>query len=123
MQPNDLSAIVKTSQDSVKGVTCMEYESREDFIIKKYQQDEETMVRVFVQWCVNHKIDPLALYTAAYPSQAENQLLKTAMEETEAFEYDIGGDILLEVLQSFGNDDLAFEVAKEMEKLPRSDTE
>lgn len=121
MQLNDLSAIVKTSRDSVKGVIRMEYESREEFIIKKYQQDEETMVRVFVQWCVNHKIDPLALYTAAYPSQAENQLLKTAMEETEAFEYDIGGDVLLEVLQSFGNDDLAFEVANAMEKLPREE--
>ncbi|MBT2581422.1 hypothetical protein [Planococcus sp. ISL-109] len=101
----------------------MEYESREDFIIKKYQQDEETMVRLFVQWCVNHKLDPLAIYMAAYPAQQPNELLKTALEETEAFEHDISGDILLEVLQSFGNDDLAFEVAKEMEKLPRTDTE
>lgn len=99
----------------------MEYESREDFIIKKYQQDEETMVRVFVQWCINNKIDPLALYTAAYPSQPHNELLKTAIEETVAFEYEIDGDIVLEVLQSFGNDDLAFEVASAMEKLPRDE--
>lgn len=96
----------------------MEFESREDFIIKKYQQDEETMVRVFAQWCINHKIDPLALYAAAYPHQPQNELLKDTVEETEPFEFDVGGDVLLEVLQSFGNDDLAFEVAKEMEKLP-----
>lgn len=96
----------------------MEFENRDDFIVKRYQQDEQTMIRLFVKWCLNHQLDPLSLYKRAYPQQSGNPALKNAIEEADADELEISNGTLLEVLQLFGNDDLAFVVAEEIEKLP-----
>ena len=96
----------------------MEFENRDEYIIKKYQQDENTMIRLFVHWCFNHQLDPLALYTRAYPQQPKNEALLLAAEEAKADpeEIEVGTATMLEVLQIFGNDDLAFVVAEEAEK-------
>lgn len=98
----------------------MEFENRDEYIIKKYQQDENTMIQLFVHWCLNHNLDPLALYQRAYPGQAKNEALALASEEAAAEPEDIEIDhaTILEILQMFGNDDLAFVVAEEIEKLP-----
>lgn len=96
----------------------MEFENRDEYIIKKYQQDENTMIQLFVHWCFNHQADPLALYTRAYPHQPKNEALLNAIEEakTDFEEIEVGTATMLEVLQMFGNDDLAFVVAEEAEK-------
>ncbi|WKA58897.1 hypothetical protein QWY16_01700 [Planococcus shenhongbingii] len=96
----------------------MEYESRDEYIIKKYQQDENTMIQLFVHWCINHQLDPVLLYTRAYPYQEKNEALLKAAEEAaaEPEEIEISTGTLLEILQMFGNDDLAFVVSEEIEK-------
>jgi hypothetical protein len=85
-------------------------------IIRSYQQDEQMMIMVFAQWCVNHDLDPAELYQRAYPRQETNPALQQAFELTvpkdEAGE--IGDDTLLGVLSLFGNDDLAFVVSEEI---------
>lgn len=97
----------------------MEYENRDEFIIKKYQQDEAAMIQVFVNWSMRNDLDPVQLYQRAYPSQAKNEALFLAVEEAEPFDMEFGDDTLLELLQMFGNDDLAFVVSEEMEKIRR----
>ncbi|MDN7243192.1 hypothetical protein QWY14_15415 [Planococcus sp. N028] len=94
----------------------MEFENRDEYIIKKYQQDEETMIQLYVQWCSNHQIDPIALYQRAYPGQVQNESLLKAVEEKDQESIEISSDTLLEVLQMFGNDDLAFAVTEEIQK-------
>lgn len=90
-------------------------------VIKQYEHDERTMVLVFAQWCVNHDLDPIALYHEAYPQQQPNPLLTEVMGETVAKEEseEISIDIVLYVLQMFGNDDLAFVVQEKAAALPK----
>ncbi|WP_028782929.1 hypothetical protein [Thalassobacillus devorans] len=87
-------------------------------VIRNYQQDEEMMILVFAQWCINHDLDPAEVYKRAYPTQKSNDALNRAMELTvpknEADE--IMDETLLGVLSLFGNDDLAFVVSAEIEK-------
>ena len=97
----------------------MENENRDELIIKKYQQDESVMVQVFVNWALRKGLDPVELYQRAYPSQTKNEALLLAVEEADAFDLDVGDDTLMELLQMFGNDDLAFVVSEEIEKLNR----
>lgn len=97
----------------------MEYENRDEFIIKKYQQDEAVMIQVFVDWALRNDLDPVELYQRAYPSQTKNEALLLAVEEADAFDMEIDDATLLELLQMFGNDDLAFVVSEEMEKIQR----
>lgn len=97
----------------------MEYENREEYIIKKYQQDEATMIQLFVNWSISHKLNPLQLYQRAYPSQSPNDALVRAIEEADPSEMDISNAMLLDLLQMFGYDDLAFVASEEMEKLER----
>lgn len=97
----------------------MEYENRDEWIIKKYQQDEQTMIQLFVQWCLNKQLDPISLYQRAYPEQAKNTTLVNIVEEAGLEEMEIGDGTLLEILQMFGNDDLVFIVTEEIDKLNR----
>lgn len=97
----------------------MEYENRDEYIIKKYQQDEAAMIQVFVNWSLRNNLDPVQLYQRAYPSQTKNEALLLAVEEAQPFEMEFDDGTLLELLQMFGNDDLAFIVSEEMEILRR----
>ncbi|PIC76742.1 hypothetical protein CSV74_09180 [Sporosarcina sp. P19] len=95
----------------------MEFKSIEEQIIQKYKDDENLMIRLFVQWCVNHQLNPQALYQQAYPEQQPNSALKEIMENDDGFEeLHIDNETMLDVLQLFGNDDLAFVVADEIAK-------
>lgn len=91
----------------------------EKSIIENYQKEENMMILVFAQWCVNHDLDPAALYMKAYPEQANNPALAQALELTVTKEEagEIPNETLLGVLSLFGNEDLAFIVAEEMEHL------
>ncbi|WP_240376742.1 hypothetical protein [Bacillus piscicola] len=96
----------------------MDQKDMEEKIINSYQQDEHMMILVFAQWCVNHNLDPQALYVQAYPDQAANPPLQQACQLTVPKEEagDIPDDTVLGVLSLFGNDDLAHIVSQEIEK-------
>ncbi|WP_284141678.1 MULTISPECIES: hypothetical protein [unclassified Virgibacillus] len=87
-------------------------------VIENYQRDEKMMILIYAQWCMNHGIDAWELYTEAYPEQKANDALQEALELTvpqnEAME--IADETLLQALQLFGNEDLAFAVQKKMEQ-------
>jgi hypothetical protein len=90
-------------------------------VIQNYQRDEEMMILVFAQWCVNHDLDPLALYRRAYPDQINNAVLQQTLELTVTKEEagDIDDSTLLGVLSMFDNDELAYVVSQEMERISR----
>lgn len=96
----------------------MNSKETQEQIIRNYQRDEQMMIFVFAQWCINHDLDPAELYGRAYPNQVENHELKQAIELTVSKEEagEISNDTLLGVLSLFGNDDLAFVVTKEIDK-------
>ncbi|MET0787345.1 MAG: hypothetical protein ABWY25_11640 [Paenisporosarcina sp.] len=95
----------------------MDQQSITDYIIQKYQEDEQIMIQLFVQWCQNHELNPYTLYQKAYPSQAVNEAMKVVIDTNEHLDLDIDSSTLIEVLQLFGNDDLAFVVSEEVNKL------
>lgn len=99
-----------------KDMNAKEIEKR---VIENYQNDERMMILIFAQWCVNNNLDAQELYNKAYPNQLNNTILDEVVEETvsknEADE--IPTVTVLQVLQLFGNDDLAFVVQEESEKL------
>ncbi|MCG7407254.1 hypothetical protein MH117_07470 [Paenibacillus sp. ACRRX] len=98
----------------------MNSKEMEEQMIQSYQQDENMMILVFAQWCVNHKLDPEQLYQRAYPQQTANHALQQAIELTVPA--DEAGEIpdhtLLAVLSLFGNEDLAYIVTEEIQKRP-----
>lgn len=93
----------------------------EEFIVQSYQKEENMMILVFAQWCVNHDLDPVDLYKRAYPDQVENQALKDGVALTVPKEEagDVPDETLLGVLSLFGNEDLVFVVTQEIEKRKR----
>ncbi|MCG7335618.1 hypothetical protein MHZ95_10035 [Sporosarcina sp. ACRSM] len=97
----------------------MDFKNMDEQIIQKYQEDEQLMIRLFVQWCTNHQLDPKELYQRAYPAQQENEAMQKIIEETdEEDNIHIDHETMLDVLQLFGNEDLAFVVAEEIARLP-----
>ncbi len=96
----------------------MNSKETQEQIIRNYQRDEQMMILVFAQWCINHDLDPAELYLRAYPEQSANQELKQAIELTVPKEEagEISNETLLGVLSLFGNDDLAFVVTEEISK-------
>ncbi|MCA0991081.1 hypothetical protein [Pseudalkalibacillus hwajinpoensis] len=87
-------------------------------VIENYQRDENMMILVFAQWCVNNDLNPETLYEKAYPDQINNPALKQSIElvvPKEESEH-IPDQTVMGVLSLFGNDDLAFVVSEENEK-------
>ncbi|WP_411748015.1 hypothetical protein [Psychrobacillus psychrotolerans] len=85
-------------------------------VIEQYEADENMMIQIYVQWCINHDINPLELYYRAYPNQASNNVILELMETTEKNSTIIDTGTVLDVLQLFGNDDLAYVVSEEDKK-------
>ncbi|MEK5215567.1 hypothetical protein [Psychrobacillus sp. FSL H8-0487] len=85
-------------------------------VIEQYEADENMMIQIYVQWCINHDINPLELYNRAYPNQASNNVILELMETTEKNSTIIDTRTVLDVLQLFGNDDLAYVVSEEDKK-------
>jgi hypothetical protein len=85
-------------------------------IIDQYQQDENMMILVFAQWCVNNDLDPKQIYIEAYPNQYNNLALEKTLEVTVPKEEagEIPDQTLLGVLELFGNHDLAFIVSEKI---------
>ncbi|WP_339191758.1 hypothetical protein [Bacillus sp. FSL K6-1003] len=79
-------------------------------LAEAYERDENMMILVFAQWCVNHDLDPLELYAKAYPQQKLNESLKKTVEELIVPKNEsehIPDQTLIAVLEMFGNIDLA----------------
>jgi hypothetical protein len=93
----------------------------EDEVIRNYQREENMMILIFAQWCVNHDLDPAELYRSAYPEQMDNVSLRQALDLTVPKEEagDVPDDTLLGVLSLFGNEELAFVVTEEIRKVKR----
>jgi len=85
-------------------------------VIEQYETDENMMIQIYAQWCINNDINPLDLYSRAYPNQASNDTLQLLMETTKKNTTIIDTGTVLYVLQLFGNDDLAFEVSEAVKK-------
>lgn len=100
----------------MKGKCKMEEHRKtiEENIIESYRQDEDMMILVFAQWCVNEGLDPEELYQQAYPQQQSNERLQRVLELTVPKEEagPIPDDTVLGVLSLFGNEDLAFVVSE-----------
>lgn len=96
----------------------MDPNDMEERIINNYQRDEQMMILVFAQWCVNHDLDPTELYLRAYPNQVSNHALQQGIDLTVSKEEagEISDDTLLSVLSLFGNEDLAIIVTEEISK-------
>ena len=62
----------------------MDFKNIDEKVIQKYQEDEQLMIRLFVQWCANHELDPHELYKRAYPDQQENTVMKNIIELADA---------------------------------------
>ncbi|NMO94570.1 hypothetical protein [Paenibacillus lemnae] len=88
--------------------------SMEEQIVESYRQDEDMMILVFAQWCVNEGLSPADLYMEAYPDQSANERLNRVLELTVPKEEagDIPDTTVLGVLSLFGNDDLGAVVAE-----------
>lgn len=90
--------------------------SIDDQIIEKYKEEKKLMVRLFVEWCSKYQLDPHTLYNKAYPEQVTNPLLQSVIDEISDDEIlEIDNETMLDVLQMFGNYDLAFIVTDEIE--------
>ncbi|AXI00213.1 hypothetical protein DV702_11060 [Sporosarcina sp. PTS2304] len=95
----------------------MNFKNIDQQVIKKYKEDETLMIRLFVQWCKNYRLDPETLYQRAYPDQVANAALKAVIKDDDGFEeLVIDDEMMLDVLQLFGNIDLAFVLTEELEK-------
>lgn len=81
----------------------------EQRLTEMYQRDTNAMILVFAQWCVNHGMDPLALYQEAYPEQRISEELRNMATLTVPKEEagEIATDTLLAVLMMFDNERLA----------------
>ncbi|WP_100333632.1 hypothetical protein [Bacillus alkalisoli] len=100
----------------------MDKKQVEQQVIENYQKDENMMILVFAQWCVNNDLHPVELYKRAYPSQDSNaalaQMVDLTVDKDEAGE--IADETLLGVLSLFGNEDLAIVVTEEIQKRKNS---
>lgn len=90
----------------------------ENKVIESYKNDEKMMILVYAQWCINNDLDPKSMYTRAYPDQIKNNALREALELTVTKEESehIPDETVLQVLQVFGNDDLAFIVQEAIDR-------
>lgn len=94
----------------------MNKQELQDFIIKKYQDEERMMVHLFIEWCCENKLDPHTIYQLAYPNQEKNPVITELMENlTDQQPLHIPNETLLDILQVFGNDELAFVIADLLE--------
>ncbi|WP_411347416.1 hypothetical protein [Paenibacillus sp. WLX2291] len=91
---------------------------REEQIVESYRRDEDMMILVFTQWCVNNDFDARELYGSAYPDQIDNPRLEQGIRLTVSKEEagEIENDTLLGVLAMYGNDDLAFAVSEALDE-------
>ncbi|TSB47180.1 hypothetical protein FN960_08610 [Alkalicoccobacillus porphyridii] len=77
------------------------------------------MILLFAQWCINFDLDPKVIYQKAFPGDIHNQKLIEAIDLTLPKEEadDVSLTSLLEVLSWFEQDQLAYIVMEEAQRL------
>ncbi len=101
----------------------MEPENIEEQVIQKYQEDEKVMIHLFIQWCLNHDLNPTELYARAYPDQGKNFSLQQAIQDHENEEpMEITHETMMDILQLFENFELAFVLSEEIQRLKKPRT-
>ncbi len=107
--------------ESAEGRKEWEQKTQEK-IVEAYRQEEDMMILVYAQWCINNDLDPVELYAQAYPEQVANERLSRVMELTVPKEEagDITDDTLLGVLSMYGNADLGMVVSEAIEARERA---
>lgn len=110
--------------ESAEGRRELEKKTQEK-IVEVYRQEEDMMILVYAQWCINNDLDPAELYTQAYPQQHANERLARGMELTVSKEEagDITDETLLGVLSMFGNEDLGMVVSEAIEQKKKNKRE
>ncbi|WP_216667448.1 hypothetical protein [Saccharibacillus deserti] len=90
-------------------------------IVETYRQEEDMMILVYAQWCINNDLDPVELYAKAYPEQLANERLERVLKLTVTKEEagDVTDETLLGVLSMFGNADLGMVVSEVIEEKKR----
>lgn len=80
--------------------------------------DEQMMILVFAQWCINYDRDPRALYQQAFPDQSIPPSLEQAISLTVPKEEagEIADDTVLGVLSLYDQPELAELVRAEIAK-------
>lgn len=95
-----------------------EAKQKNEEIIARYQEEEKMMIRLFIDWCRTYEISPTQVYAAAYPEQLENELLGALIAEAATEPpIHVPTPTLLDALQTFGNEELAFVIAELSQKL------
>jgi len=114
--------IIISPYDRPEGVFTMFSKEREQEIIRSYERDEQMMILIFAQWCVNHDLDPVELYRCAYPQQETNEALRQAVDLTvpKAEAGHIADEMLLNALSLYDNEELAFVVTEEIGRRKKS---
>ncbi|MFD2130526.1 hypothetical protein ACFSKI_04670 [Pseudogracilibacillus auburnensis] len=99
----------------------MKMNEKDEYIIEQYKNDEEMMILIYTQWCINNDFDPEELYQLAYPNQQKNPALLEAIQKTveKNESEEISHQLVQQVLQLFGNDDLAFVVQQKIDQLKK----
>lgn len=98
----------------------LENRNKSEQVIVQYQQDEQMMIRLFIDWCRSNDIDPSQVYATAYPTQSKNDLLHALIEEaTDEEPINVPTATLLDALQMFGNEALAFVIAELAQKIEK----
>lgn len=92
---------------------------KDKYIVQKYRENEEMMILVYAQWCVNNGLDPKVLYNLAYPKQQTPSLLDDVMASTVSKDEseEITSGLVIQLLQMYGNDDLAFVIQAKVETM------
>ena len=105
-------------------VLSQTHKNIEEQVVENYRQEEDMMILVFAQWCVNHDLNPLEMYRRAYPEQENNPRLSRVWELTVPKEEagEIPTSTVLGVLSMFGNDDLGAVVSEAAEQLAHPQT-
>lgn len=96
----------------------MNHSERDQYIIERYQAGEAEMILLFVEWYHNYDLNSLEIYREAYPNQEfPEKLIEMNQELIESKEaVQIEKSLLLEVLQLYGNDNLAYVVTNYADK-------
>ena len=98
----------------------MDFKNIDEQVIQKYQQDEQLMIRLFVQWCANNEVgSPRVIQTCISKATRKCHHEENHRRSRSEDDIDIDNETMLDVLQLFGNEDLAFIVADEIERLSK----
>src|SRR5699024_9317506 len=106
---------------SIRGRLNMQGD-KDEYIIQRSKENEEMMILIYAQWCINHDIVSHILYNKFYTDQTILSLLYDGMKSTVTNKEseEITEEMVIQLLKMYGNDDLAFAVQEKVDEKERS---